>query len=136
MSHCECHVLEEPALLPSHPDLAPWNKQWRVHEPEKEHAGQIQTLRTDSKRQHVIVVRQPPHLTALHSPFRPAEWHPRAIDLRQREPTANEAENCTDQKPQEKKVDRKDRRKHGGMLVNPVLEIHACQLHLKTAVRP
>ena len=74
--HREDQGLEHPALLPSHLDLAPWNKQWRVHEPKKEHAGQIQTLGTGSNRQHVVVVRQPPHLSALHSPFRPIERCP------------------------------------------------------------
>src|ERR1019366_3576110 len=97
MPHREYHVLEHPALLPSHLDLAPWNKQRRVHEPKKEHARQIQTLGTGSKRQHVVVVRQPPHLSALHSPFRPIERHPCAIEFRQREPAANEADSCSDQ---------------------------------------
>jgi hypothetical protein len=60
----------------------------------------------------------------LFQPFK----HPRAIDLRQREPATNDADYRADQKPQTEKVDREDRRKHGGMLVNPVLEIHARQL--------
>jgi hypothetical protein len=128
ISQREGHVLEHPALAPSHLDLAPRNEQRRVHESKEEHAGQIQTLRTDSNCQHVVVVRQTLHLSALHSPFRPIERHPRAIDLRQRAPTANEADYCADQKPQREKVDREDRSKNGGMLVNPVLEIHACQL--------
>jgi hypothetical protein len=51
------------------------------------------------------------------------------MDLCQREPAANKAENCTDQKPQTEKVDREDRRKRRGVLVNPVLEIHACRLN-------
>jgi len=72
---------------------------------------------------HVVVVRQPPHLTALHSPFRSIERQPRAIDLRQREPAANEADNRPDKKPQREKVDREDRRKRRGVLVSPVLEI-------------
>src|SRR5580700_7806642 len=79
------------------------------------------------KRQDVVVIRQPPHLSALHSPFRSIERHPRAISLRQREPPTDVADDSTDQKPQEKKVDRKERHKHGGMLVNQALEIHACQ---------
>ncbi len=126
MSHRKDHGLEHPALLPSHLDLVPWNKQRRVHESKEEHAGQIQTLRTDSKRQHVVVVRQPPHLAALHSPFRSTERHSRAMDLCQREPTASEADSCSDKKPQAKKADREDRRKHEGVLVNPGLEIHCC----------
>jgi len=92
MSYREGHVLNEPALALPHLDLTPWNEQWWVHEPKQEHAGQIQTLLTDSKRQDVVVVRQPPHLSALPSPFHTIEWHPCAIDLRQREPAADEAD--------------------------------------------
>jgi hypothetical protein len=47
------------------------------------------------------------------------------MDPRQREPATNEADNRSDQKAQTEKVDWKDGRKHGGVLVNPVLEIHA-----------
>jgi len=53
-----------------------------------------------------------PHLSALHPPYRTIERHLRAADLRQREPAANKADNCTDQKPQSEKVDREDQRKH------------------------
>jgi type IV secretory pathway VirB6-like protein len=101
-----------------------------VHEPKKEHAGQVQTLRTDSNRYDVVVIRQPPHLSTLHSPFRSIERYLRAIDLRQREPAADNADGRTDQKPQTEKVDRKDRQKRKGVLVNQLLEIHSCQLAL------
>ena len=45
-------------------------------------------------------------------------------------PAANEADNSSDQKPQREKVDREDRRKRRGVLVNPVLEIHGRLLKL------
>jgi hypothetical protein len=97
-----------------------------VHEPKKEHAGQIQTLRTDSNRQDMVVVRQPPHPSTLHSPFRSIKLHLGAIDLRQREPTADDAEGRADQQPQAEKVDREDGSKRSGMLVKQPLEIHPC----------
>jgi hypothetical protein len=50
----------------------------------------------------------------------------RAIAFRQREPAANDADYRPSQKPQTEKVNREERRKRGGMLVDPVLEIHAC----------
>jgi hypothetical protein len=130
MSHGEDHVLKHPTRLPSHLDLTPWNKEWRVHEPKKEHAGQVQTLLSDSNRQDVVVIRQPPHLSTLHSPFRSIERYLRTIDLRQREPAANNADGRTDQKPQTEKIDRKDRHKRKGVLVNQPLDIHSCQLAL------
>lgn len=130
MSHSEDHVLEHPALAPANLDLDPRNKQRRVHEPKNKHAGQIQALLTDSNRQDVVVVRQPPHLSTLHSPFRSIERYVSAIDLRQREPAAYDADGRADQKPQKEKINREDRRKRRGMLVNQPLEIHACQLAL------
>src|ERR1035441_846112 len=57
------HVLEHPALAPLHLDFTPRNKHWWVHEPKEEHAAQIQPLPADCKRQHVIVVRPPTHLS-------------------------------------------------------------------------
>jgi hypothetical protein len=115
---------QEPALAPPQLDVAPRNQQRRVHEAKYKHAGQIQTLLTGSKRQHVFVVCQPPHPSALDSPFRTMEWHPYAMDLRQRAPAADEADVCSYQTRQTEQVDGKDRNKNGGMPVNPVLEIH------------
>src|SRR5450759_3661774 len=119
--HREGHVLEHPALAPSHLDLAPWNKQWRVHEPKKEHASQIQTLLTDSKRQHVVIVCQPPHLAALPSPFRSVERNSCAIEFRQREPSPDEADDCAYQKPQRNEVNGEDGHKQRGMLIDETL---------------
>ena len=126
MSQGEDHVLEHSALAPANLDLAPRNKQRRVHETKKKHAGQIQAPLTDSNRQDVVVVRQPSHLSTLHSPFRSIEPCLCAIDLRQREPAANNADGRTDQKPQTEEVDRKDRHKRKRLLVHQPLEIHAC----------
>src|SRR5439155_16093103 len=39
VSYREGHVFDEPTLAPSHPDLAPRNKQWRMHEPKEGHDG-------------------------------------------------------------------------------------------------
>jgi hypothetical protein len=114
MSHREDHVLEHPALAPSHLDLVPWNKQWRVHEPKKKHAGQIQTLLTNPKRQYVAVVRPPPHPSALHPPIRSMEGRPRAIGPCQREPAAHKADDRANQKPHREKLYREDPGKHGG----------------------
>jgi hypothetical protein len=130
MSHGEDYVLEHPALAPANLDLAPRNKQRRMHEPKNKHAGQKQALLTDSNRQDVAVVRQPPHLSTPHSRFRSIERYVSAIDLRQREPAAYDADGRADQKPQKQKINREDRRKRGGMLVNQPLEIHASQLAL------
>ena len=80
---------------------------------------------SDSNRQHVIVIRQPSHPSALHFPFLSIESRARAIDLRQCEPAANNANSRSDYTPQTKKVNRKDRRKPKRVVVNPVLEIHA-----------
>src|SRR5258708_9013383 len=89
VSYRECDVLKEPALAPSHPDFTPRNKQWWVHEPKERNNGQIQTLLTDSNRQHVFVVHPPSHLCPLHTPFHSVERHSLPIDLRQREPATN-----------------------------------------------
>ena len=129
MPQREGHILEEPALTPPHLDLAPWNEQWRVHEPKEEHAGQIQTLPTHSKGQHVVVVCQPSHLSALHPPSRPIEYHPRAIDPRQRKPPARVTVYRADEQPDNNDVERENSHEQHGVLINKMLQVggkHSC----------
>jgi hypothetical protein len=75
--------------------------------------------------QDLVVIRQPPHLSTLPSPSRSIERYLRAIDLRQREPAANNADGRTDEKPQTEEGERQDRRRRlpprawpGGTLEN------------------
>jgi len=82
-----------------------------------------------------FAVCQPPHLTALSSPFRSVERNSCAIDFRQREPAANEADDCGYEKPERNEVNGEDRRKQRGMLVDETLKVVGRHSHASEPYR-